>query len=272
MSFLPYGIRRNMKINIVIAGYGPVGIAVEAALSNHPHVSITVDDPRVGKHAQDEDVEAADGVVVCVATPESETGMCETKNVLDVFDKYGDTRYLIKSAIDPLWIKTCAPDKTTVSPEFLRGTTGADPTQDFLDQTFAIYGGGEQRWWHEIFKPVLPKLNTIRFVSLEQAAFAKYLENTFLATKVTFFNEMYNLYNQMEFEGFDIMVEAICNDPRIGLSHTQVPGPDGKFGYGGHCFPKDVAALRHAALRCKGETPILDAITESNKKYRNKDV
>lgn len=262
-------------INIVIAGYGPVGEAIEAALYWHPHVKTVVDDPYKGifvdplKYSSAKDI---DGVVICVATPEKEDGSCETKNVQDVFEKYGDTRYLVKSAIDPLWISSNAPPRTTVSPEFLRGTTGANPTEDFLNQEFAIYGGGEQRWWHELFKPVLPKLETVRFVSLEQAAFAKYVENTFLATKVTFFNEMYQLYNQMEFEGFDIMVEAISNDPRVGISHTQVPGPDGKFGYGGHCFPKDIAALRHAASRCKAETPLLDAVVETNAKHRNKDV
>ena len=125
------------------------------------------------------------------------------------------------------------------------------------------------RWWHELFKPVLPQLETVRFCSLEQAAFAKYVENTFLATKVTFFNEMYHIYNEMGFKDFDVMVDAICIDPRIGLSHTQVPGPDGKFGYGGHCLPKDVAAFRNVAHRNCAETPLLDAVVKTNDLYRN---
>ncbi len=264
-----------MRTRIVVAGYGPVGEAIETALKNHPHLEVLVDDPYKNHplHLGVDSTIPVSGVVICVATPESDTGMCETKHVQEVFDKYGrDQRYLIKSAVDPLWVSSHAPHRTTVSPEFLRGTTGANPTQDFINQEFAIYGGGEQRWWHELFKPVLPKLKTIRFVSLEQAAFAKYVENTFLATKVTFFNEMYRLYEEMEFEGFDIMVEAISIDPRVGISHTQVPGPDGKFGYGGHCFPKDIAALRNAATRCGATTPVLDAVSEANEKYRNEDV
>lgn len=262
-----------MKIKIVIAGYGPVGVAIEAALLKHPHVEVLVDDPYKDMNVTaDDDI---DGVVICVATPETESGMCETKNVQNVLEKYGDTRYLIKSAIDPLWISGNAPSKTTVSPEFLRGTTGANPTQDFLNQEFAIYGGGEMRWWHELFKPVLPKLETVRFCSIQQAAFAKYVENTFLATKVTFFNEMYQIYKSMEhagFKDFDVMVEAISIDPRIGLSHTQVPGPDGKFGYGGHCFPKDAEALRNVAHRNATETPLLDAVIETNKLYRDEEL
>ena len=263
-----------MKIKIVIAGHGPVGKAVEAALANHPHVQTIIDDPIYLPLVFDppEDV---DGVVVCVSTPETEDGSCETQNVQSVFEKYGDTKYLVKSAVDPMWVAQNSPKQTTVSPEFLRGTTGANPTQDFINQAFAIYGGGEMRWWHELFKPVLPKLETVRFVSLQQAAFAKYVENTFLATKVTFFNEMYQIYKSMEhagFKDFDVMVEAICIDPRIGFSHTQVPGPDGEFGYGGHCFPKDIAALRNVAHRNAAETPLLDAVIETNDKYRNEDV
>lgn len=258
-----------MKLTIVVAGYGPVGQAVYRALEKHPHVRPVIDDPYKEFHVEHNT--EADGVVVCVATPEAQHGECDTSNVQAVFDKYGlHTRYLIKSAVDPLWLVDCAPKYTTVSPEFLRGTTGANPTNDFLNQEFALYGGGEMRWWHELFKPVLPKLETVRFCSLEQAAFAKYLENTFLATKVTFFNEMYELYTEFGFKDFDVMVEAICNDKRIGHSHTQVPGPDGLFGWGGHCFPKDMAALRYCAQLINTPTPFLDAVSEINKRHRSK--
>jgi UDP-glucose 6-dehydrogenase len=61
------------------------------------------------------------------------------------------------------------------------------------------------------------------------------------------------------------MVDAITVDPRIGRSHTQVPGPDGKFGYGGHCLPKDMAALRFLSKK----TPLLDSIVDINEKFRD---
>jgi UDP-glucose 6-dehydrogenase len=269
-------------MKIAVAGYGPVGIAVEAALANHPNVETKVDDRWKGKHIQDDFVEECVGVVVCVATPPLENppanlgeGVCDWSNVQDVFSKYGpDKKYLIKSAIDPVWISQLPGWSITVSPEFLRGTTGADPTKDFIYQTYAVYGGGDMRWWQEVFKPVLPALKDVRFCSLEQAAFAKYLENTFLATKVTFFNEMYNIYTELGrhhkgFKDFDVMIDAITIDPRIGNSHTQVPGPDGKFGYGGHCLPKDMAALRNCAHRNCAETPFLDSVVNANERFRN---
>lgn len=136
-------------------------------------------------------------------------------------------------------------------------------------------------------KAAIPSIEEVRFMTLRQAAFLKYMENCFFATKVTFFNEMHYIYNclfpvmgihSMRHE-FDEIVEAIGLDPRVGRSHTQVPGPDGKYGYGGHCLPKDLSAMRniqkmdpyHSNTERDGEdisTPLLDAVYEANKKYR----
>lgn len=257
-------------MKIVVAGYGPVGQAVSEALSLHPaEQDIIIDDPAKGhNYYRDIEIDPPDGVVVCVATPMRQNGQCETKHVQEVFEKYGPTKYLIKSAIDPVWLKTYANTNKasyTYSPEFLRGSHAhGDPTMEFLEQEFAIYGGDDCRYWDEMFRPCLDKLVHVKYGTLEQSAFAKYLENCFLATKVTFFNEMYRIYNDIGFEGFDQMVDMITLDPRIGKSHTQVPGPDGKFGYGGHCFPKDMAALRSLS----NDTPLLDAVVDTNEEHR----
>ena len=256
-------------MKIIIAGYGPVGQAVHAALEMRDDVDIYIDDPYQGyNYANGGWQDDPDGVIVCVATPPNEDGSCDVTNVDDVFEKYIGTRFLIKSTTDPLWLRDNADADVTFSPEFLRGTTGNDPTQEFLDSEFAIYGGGHMRWWYELFKPVLPKCKTVRFVSLEQAAFAKYVENCFLATKVTFFNEMYQIYRHLGFRDFDTMVEAISIDPRIGLSHTQVPGPDGKHGYGGHCFPKDVSAMIQMAINAGADPAFLSSVRQANRRFR----
>lgn len=259
-------------IKIVIAGYGPVGVAVEAALSIHPHVETFIDDPLLG-HVYDPCIgDPVDGVVVCVATPSRQNGFCDCTNVDNVFNKYGfKTKFLVKSAVDPVYISESSPPQTTISPEFLRGTTGANPTDEFINQEFAIYGGGQMRWWHEVFKPCLPKLKDVRFISAEQAAFAKYVENAFLATKVSFFNQMSMIYTAMQFQDFDVMVDAISIDPRIGISHTQVPGPDGKYGYGGHCFPKDVSAITESGEACGADVSFLRNMQAFNALIRNED-
>lgn len=257
-------------MKIVVAGYGPVGQAVEHVLNERSGLEVFVDDPAKGyNYYRDEQIDPVDAVVVCVATPMRDNGSCNTDHVEEVFDKYGKTKYLIKSAVDPEWLdwETGVRDGSfTVSPEFLGSSNiNRNPTEEFMNQEFAIYGGDDCRFWDELFRPVLPKLEEVKYCSLQQAAFAKYVENCFLATKVTFFNEMYQIYKLLGFEGFDQMVDVITLDPRIGRSHTQVPGPDGKFGYGGHCFPKDMAALRYIAVN----SPLLDAIVDYNEDIRD---
>lgn len=281
-------------MKIVIAGYGVVGKAVHYALEHHPMFhsgyigsqnvekmrrmehSVWVDDPNEVKydsktyHNIDTSVIGpVDGVIVCVATPMRKDGSCNTDNIRDVFQKYGDTKYLIKSAVDPVWLTQYAKafkGTYTYSPEFLGGSnSNRDPELEFLRQTYAIYGGDDCRWWDELLRPCLTELKEVKYCSLEQATFAKYVENSFLATKVTFFNEMYRIYNEIGFEGFDQMVDAITIDPRIGRSHSQVPGPDGKFGWGGHCLPKDVNALRMISKH----TPLLDAVVDTNEEHRS---
>jgi UDPglucose 6-dehydrogenase len=253
-------------MKFVIAGMGAVGQAVYSCLDKHPNITVYLDDPAKGYENADLEV---NGVIVCVATPQAEDGSCYTKNIEDVFEKYGggDIKYLIKSTINPVFISERT-ESITVSPEFLRGTVGADPTKEFLEQEFSIFGGEDARFWHEIFKPVLSNLKNVRYTTAQQASFAKYVLNTFLATKVGFFNEMYKIYEGLGYEGFDAMIESICNDPRVGHSHTQVPGPDGQMGFGGHCFPKDISALTKIANSVGVDTPVLNNIVAANLKDR----
>ena len=63
-----------------------------------------------------------------------------------------------------------------------------------------------------------------------------------MATKVSFANEIYKLCEKLDLD-YDKIIEMATLDPRLGDSHWGVPGPDGDFGYGGHCFPKDLALL-----------------------------
>lgn len=255
---------------IVVAGLGPVGTAVGTALEKHPDIDLFFDDPAKGSNYPDNLTDSVDGVVVCVATPMNEDGSCCTDNVQDVFNKYGlDVKYLIKSTTNPVFLKERGYYDITFSPEYLKGTTGSNPTQEFLDSEFAIYGGGSMRWWHEIFAPVLPNLKHVRYMTAEQASFAKYFLNCFLATKVTFFNQAYEIYEACGGKDFDVVIDGLCLDPRVGRSHTQVPGPDGSFGYGGHCFPKDMAAFAKFGEDAGANVDFLKATIEANNEYRN---
>ena len=94
----------------------------------------------------------------------------------------------------------------------------------------------------QLFKGRFGKTISILETDFESAEMVKYMTNSFLATKVSFMNEMKALCDACDARWEDAL-EGFLRDGRVGHSHTQVPGPDGKFGFGGSCFPKDIQAL-----------------------------
>jgi UDPglucose 6-dehydrogenase len=93
----------------------------------------------------------------------------------------------------------------------------------------------------QIYSKVFPHATIVKTGS-KTAEMVKYFTNTFLATKVSFANEMYHICDQVGID-YDKVVEYATYDERLGKSHWAVPGPDGDFGYGGHCLPKDLSAI-----------------------------
>ena len=85
--------------------------------------------------------------------------------------------------------------------------------------------------------------------------------------KVSYANEIYQLCQGLNID-YDKVIEYARYDERLGTSHWSVPGPDGDFGFGGHCFPKDIAALQHLAGTMKIDTAILDAAINKNTSVR----
>lgn len=123
-------------------------------------------------------------------------------------------------------------------------------------QETVIYPGGEQmtinfptqiccRELRRLYESRFPGVPCLAMSSDESEA-VKLIQNTFFATKVSFFNEARNLCDAMELD-WDRVLGALLADGRIGSSHTKVPGPDGLRGFGGKCLPKDAKAF---ALAC----------------------
>ena len=92
-------------MRIVIAGYGPVGQSIADVLEMHAGLDVYVDDPYTDLNFPESLADTVDGVIVCVATPAMPNGESDTSNVADVFAKYGDTKYLIKSAVIPTFLE-----------------------------------------------------------------------------------------------------------------------------------------------------------------------
>ena len=96
-----------------------------------------------------------------------------------------------------------------------------------------------------------------------EASYVKYTINAFLATKVTFFNQLYDAVGD---EGnFNKIIRAVGADPRIVTGHTKVPGFDHKRGFGGACFPKDTKAFTEFSDKLS----LLERVIEINNEYRS---
>jgi UDPglucose 6-dehydrogenase len=251
----------------VIAGYGFVGQAYFSVFKNYH--KFTIVDP-LHTNCKLEEVESITGVICCVSTPADNNGACDISSVLDVISKTpAHVPILIKSTIDLNgWnkIKKLFPQhKIAFSPEFLKATSAIT---DLVNTKSVILSGSGISFWREFFKSQNKKTK-FHVYSVEEAILIKYFRNAFLATKVSFFNEIYDFCEKHNID-FDCVREGIAMDNRIGDSHTFVD-PEYSRGWGGYCFPKDTSALTKMAQEKKVSLTVLESAVNYNKKIRNAD-
>ncbi len=226
-------------MKITIAGYGFVGRAYAAVLQNYHEVEIV--DP---KHYDRKVSDDTDGVIVCVPTPEGNNGSCNMRHVSEVMRDCPDVPILIKSTISiEGWdhLTSFYEKRMSYSPEFLRANTALE---DLRQQELIMIGGAETDFWSNIFKQVFPSCPHIIEADPKELILIKYFRNAFLATKVSFFNQIYDLCKASGID-YEHVRKGIALDKRIGTSHTVVTK---ERGFGGHCFPKDIKAMKQSAL------------------------
>ena len=237
-------------MNIGIIGQGYVGTALKEGFQDFYQVE-TYDKYDLGKstHSKISDiVELSDVIFVCVPTPMRQDGSCYTGIVEEVIREINENAngqiVVIKSTVPPGTTDRINQEYThsTVifNPEFL---TEANFIQDFKNQSRIILGGDRKgtNIVRQIYSRIFPNATIVK-TGAKHAEMVKYFTNCFLATKVSFANEMYNVCQQLDLD-YDKIVEYATYDERLGKSHWAVPGPDGDFGYGGHCLPKDLSAI-----------------------------
>jgi UDPglucose 6-dehydrogenase len=251
---------------IVIAGFGFVGQAHYEVFKGR--VDFTIVDPLHNSNKLDE-LENIDAVICAVATPEDSDGGCDITNVMDVLSKSPEgVPILIKSTIDLNgWnkIKETFPNHyITFSPEFLRAVSS---TTDLTNTNQFILAGENVLFWRDFYK----KHNnnaTFLLLSVEEAILVKYFRNAFLATKVSFFNEVYDFCEAHDID-FNSVRKGITKDKRIKESHSFVD-PDYARGWGGMCFPKDTSALLKMAANKNINLNTIAAAVTYNKKIHKK--
>jgi UDPglucose 6-dehydrogenase len=242
-----------MKIGIIGQGY--VGSAIKVGFE--PHYELETYD----KYDEDKStcglsdmVAECKVIFVCVPTPMNEDGSCHTDIVESVVEEIDEWVNRYRRDIKPIVvIKSTIPPGTTdrlhrkyknvdviFNPEFLSEATFIE---DFKNQNRIILGGVRRgtNLLRQVYSKVFPKTTIVK-TGAKHAEMVKYFTNCFLATKVSFANEMKVLCDEIDID-YDKVVEYATYDERLGKSHWAVPGPDGNLGFGGHCLPKDVSAL-----------------------------
>ena len=134
--------------------------------------------------------------------------------------------------------------KIVFNPEFL---TERSAKYDFINQSRVILGGAGHEFdgvqeTIELFKWRFGESIPVIATTWETAELIKYMCNCFFATKVSFMNEMYQIAEKCNVD-WEMALDGFVRDGRVGHSHMNIPGPDGKLGFGGSCFPKDVQAI-----------------------------
>ena len=265
-----------MKIGIVGQGY--VGTAVKTVFKKHYDV-LTFDLNRLLSNTETlhELVNTTDIVFVCVPTPMNPDGSCNLDIVNSVVRDINETVnagqdgkiVAIKSTVPPGTTdklnKECKNITVIFNPEFL---TEANFIEDFRNQSRIIIGGVRPATTklRQVYSLAFPDATIVKTGS-KTAEMVKYMTNTFLATKVSFANEMYNICSRLGID-YDKVVEYSTYDERLGKSHWAVPGPDGKMGFGGSCFPKDINALIQLGLELDMTPEVLIAAWHTNLEVR----
>jgi UDPglucose 6-dehydrogenase len=264
-----------MKIGII--GFGFVG---QAIAWSHRHQTVIVRDPKLSDSASLDQFSQCDAIFVCVPSPAAdatlENGRCDS-SILEQTLK--ELLFVNINKQIPVICKTTAPpsvyDKLlklypniVYCPEFLRA---ANNIADYSNSTYSILGGHTE-WCERAQETIESGFNykiqeKFLFTDIKTAALYKYMMNSYLATKVTFMNEFYQLA-QAEGVNWHDLTNLTTYDDRIGKSHMSVPGPDGEFGWGGACFPKDVAAIITEAIDKELSFELMQRVETLNKQHR----
>jgi len=243
------------KVSIGIIGKGFVGTAVAHGFSHQTgygaDIRIYDANPEKSQNTLEDTVNNSEFIFLSVPTPADKDGFNDlsiVKSVLKNIDSVctsPDNIILVRSTVVPGTTRDLQKKfpnlRLVFNPEFL---TERSASFDFINQTRVILGG-EKNYTQRVkylykhrFGDYLPVIET----NFETAEMIKYMNNLFFATKVSFLNEMKLLGDKVGVN-WNEAVDGFVLDGRVGHSHLSVPGPDGKFGFGGSCFPKDIQAL-----------------------------
>lgn len=223
----------NKQVSVGIVGCGAIGTAMKQWIENHnPACKIYISDPAKGYN---DDLSNSDIIFISIHIPTDDNYTQDLTPLEEIIKNLPDKPIFIRTTVLP---GTCDDLSKKFNkhvyfmPEFLTQRTAYE---DFSNQPMVFTGE------FDLLEKIFIGKKNIKMANYE-AELAKYAHNVFGALKVTYFNALYDLCQKNQ-ANYDNVREGILLSGYINKTHTQVPGPDGKLGYGGKCFPKDVNAF-----------------------------
>ena len=263
------------KVKVGIVGYGFVGKATAKGFSKNTELFLV--DPLLGTNLSDLKEFMPEFIFLCLPTPMKKDGSQDFTLVKEVFKEMLSNKVsstiILKSTVTPSNIKIVDNliEDYIYNPEFLREKHAEE---DFINASMIILGGSkdkQEKVKHLYENHSICKSKNYILTDKITASLIKYSINSFLASKVIFFNELRDLFNSSGAEeDWDIFTNVLAMDKRIGNSHMNVPGHDGRLGFGGACFTKDTAALIKYSQSQEQELTLLKRAIEINNNIRSK--
>ena len=250
-----------MKIGII--GCGHVGGAMHELFKD-----AIVYDKYKGIGSQ-EAINECEVAFICVPTPMAADGSCDTSIVEEVIEWCQCKCLILRSTVRIGFTKEMSKKynkEIVFQPEYY-GETVAHPFANLSDRNWLTLGGTKTgiNLAIKAYQTVINSNVTIYQCSSDEAEMAKYMTNSFLAMKVIYCNEFFDLCQKLGVD-YNAVRELWIADPRIGRSHTFVYEDD--RGFGGSCFPKDTRAIMHQARECNSDISLIEAAINKNNFYK----
>jgi len=260
-----------------VFGYGCVGKATANGFRKYNEIFIYDEPKSLGSL---DEICKCDFIFVAVPTPMTDYlgGSIDLtimdKVISEIAKRVGKSNkiVIVKSTIVPGSMERYAmlyPDvKFVYNPEFL---TEKNSLYDFCNQDRIVIGSNDQKTAREVgvlYRNRFPD-TPILYTGFGEAQMIKYASNCFLATKVTFANEIYRICKAFNID-YERVKEGVGMDTRIGHWGWMVPGSDGQCGFGLSCFPKDLCALIDSCEKQGYSPELLKRVWKDNLRYRQK--
>jgi UDPglucose 6-dehydrogenase len=258
-----------MKLGVI--GLGHVGRAMQSLFV--PFADVVPYDLLTHSSYPEDELAKCAFSIICVDTPMGDDGSCNVDNVRAAVDRVPTQRLLVKSTVPPGFTEALVIEtgkEICFSPEYfgesnyLSSVVAAGPS----GMPFVIVGGRPEhrRTMLDDLSALLGPEKVYFQCSSVEAELIKYMENAYLATKVTFVNQFYDLCETFNADWHTVR-EGWLLDPRIERSHSEVFSSE--RGFGGRCLPKDVSAIISAAGDAGCDPYFLRAVLEANRRFRN---